>query len=66
MSQQDLKLLNDAVKDMAENGYPEIDKRRWVGTLNTIYFYILLHNHFPFPVFGPGPGPVHGTESQEI
>ena len=28
MSQQDLKLLNDAVKDMAENGYPEIDKRR--------------------------------------
>ena len=28
MSQQDLKLLNNAVKDMAENGYPEIDKRR--------------------------------------
>ena len=28
MSEQDLKLLNDAVKDMAESGYPEIEKRR--------------------------------------
>ena len=28
MSEQDLKLLNDAVKDMAESGYLEIEKRR--------------------------------------
>ena len=28
MSEHDLKLLNDAVKDMAESGYPEIEKRR--------------------------------------
>lgn len=28
MSEHDLKLLNDTVKDMAESGYPEIEKRR--------------------------------------